>query len=557
MVRRRFASSPPFRRRGSLAAAASLLRSGVLAAGMLLAGGCRASGPEVPAQAPPPLPPLAAPAPSEALRLHAAVPPPPELQPSRPVLWVALAARLGPAEGPVGGRGGADPLRLVAAGGPLTLVDGAGKRLSAPSFLLRWRWQPLNQPFTVRRQVLGPFASYESAEAVARRWQAAGVSPRIARPAEWEVWAPAEAAPLPGTAPRLQQWTVARQLVLELPAASGGQGLTGPVRIEAPGGLRWQGGVYAGPFRLLEDAHGGWSLVEEVALERYLEGVVPHEIGAGAPAAAQAAQAVLARTWALRNRHRYTVDGYHLCADTQCQVYSDPSQVSARLRQAIAASRGQVLRYAGEPIHAVYHASNGGVAAGLEEAWDGTALPYLRPFADGDAAFAQQLALPLSEARLGALLRSWRGVYGADHPRFRWQRRLTAARLAEALAARGEAVGAPRSLKVLERGPSGRVLALEIRGSTGAVVLRRDAIRRTLRELPSTLFLLAPAGPGAWAVDGGGFGHGAGLSQAGAIDLAQRGWSSQRILEHYYPGARLQPLGEADPAPAPSAGGGL
>jgi SpoIID/LytB domain protein len=301
--------------------------------------------------------------------------------------------------------------------------------------------------------------------------------------------------------------------------------------------------VYTGPFQLLEDAHGGWSLVEEVALERYLEGVVPHEIGAGAPAAAQAAQAVLARTWALRNRHRYTVDGYHLCADTPCQVYSDPSQVSARLRQAIAASRGQVLRYAGEPIHAVYHASNGGVAAGLEEAWDATAVPYLRPFADGDAAFARQVALPLPEARLAALLRSWPGVYGADHPRFRWQRRLTAARLAEALAARGEAVGTPRSLRVLERGPSGRVLALEIGGSTGTVVLRRDGIRRSLRDLPSTLFQLTPAGPGAWMVEGGGFGHGAGLSQAGAIDLARRGWSSQRILQHYYPGAALQPLG--------------
>jgi SpoIID/LytB domain protein len=60
--------------------------------------------------------------------------------------------------------------------------------------------------------------------------------------------------------------------------------------------------------------------------------------------------------------------------------------------------------------------------------------------------------------------------------------------------------------------------------------------------LPSTLFLLAPAGEGAWWVDGGGFGHGVGLSQAGAIDLARRGWSSDRILQHYYPGARLQPL---------------
>jgi SpoIID/LytB domain protein len=56
------------------------------------------------------------------------------------------------------------------------------------------------------------------------------------------------------------------------------------------------------------------------------------------------------------------------------------------------------------------------------------------------------------------------------------------------------------------------------------------------------LFTLTPAGEGVWRLEGGGFGHGAGLSQAGAIDLARRGWSSDRILQHYYPGTALQPL---------------
>ena len=72
-------------------------------------------------------------------------------------------------------------------------------------------------------------------------------------------------------------------------------------------------------------------------------------------------------------------------------------------------------------------------------------------------------------------------------------------------------------------------------------MLRLDAIRRTLRQLPSTLFVVRQQAPGLWLFDGGGFGHGAGLSQAGAIDLASRGWSRQQILEHYYPGTVLQP----------------
>jgi SpoIID/LytB domain protein len=95
---------------------------------------------------------------------------------------------------------------------------------------------------------------------------------------------------------------------------------------------------------------------------------------------------------------------------------------------------------------------------------------------------------------------------------------------------------------VLQRGPSGRVLALEIVGPGGRRVLRLDAIRRNLRLLPSTLFQITPAGPGRWLVEGAGFGHGAGLSQAGAIDLARQGWSTARILQHYYPGTSLVPL---------------
>jgi SpoIID/LytB domain protein len=100
---------------------------------------------------------------------------------------------------------------------------------------------------------------------------------------------------------------------------------------------------------------------------------------------------------------------------------------------------------------------------------------------------------------------------------------------------------------VADRGPSGRARTLRIEGSDGALSLRLDQIRRRLPMLPSTLFTLQTDGPSAWLVNGGGFGHGAGLSQAGAIDLARRGWSTERILGHYFPGTRLQPLKSLPP----------
>jgi len=454
------------------------------------------------------------------------------------VLWVALAARIGPGEGL--DAASAPPLRLQAAAGLLTLIDGRGQRFMAPQLLLYWRRSPLPVPLAIQRRVVGPLPSYETADQVARGWRAQGAAVAIAKPGDWEVWAPPSAPDPVGPLARLVSRTESSQLLLELRRSQGNVALAGPLRLEAPQGLQWQGGTYTGPFLLQADAHGTWSLVEQVPLERYLQGVVPHEIGAGSPPAALAAQAVLARTWALRNRHRFVVDGYHLCADTQCQVYSDPRQGGAEVSQAIAASAGQVLTEAGQPIQAVYHASNGGVAAGFEEVWRGNALPYLRPFADGPAAFSARFPIPLAPGRLGELLGDGDQAWGADHPVFRWQRRITADQLQAALGA--AAVGRPNRLKVLERGASGRVLALEIAGASGSRVLRLDAIRRTLRQLPSTLFSVSPAGPGVWSVQGAGFGHGAGLSQAGAIDLARRGWSRDRILEHYYPGTKLLPL---------------
>ena len=481
---------------------------------------------------------------------HRLVPPPPQAKADQ--LWVALDDHLG--------RGtrrdhSAPPLTLRSAGAsPLVLRVADGDPGAAPlatsaRLTLRWRLEPLAEPVKISRLVAGPFASFESADRVAQRWRDRGVKAVVAHPRDWEVWVPEQSVSLSGVEMRPWRQTIHAVVRPVLEGVKGGGSLRGPLLLEAPDGLRWKGGVMQGPFRLQPDAYGSWTLLEQVPLERYLEGVVPHEIGAGSPPAALQAQAVLARTWALANSHRFGVDGYHLCSDTQCQVYSDPRQAGPSVRQAIKATRGQVLQWNGRPISAVYHASNGGVMASAPEAWAMAPAVYLQAQADGDQAWREARSLPLDAAAVGALLRDGAGAYGVDHPLFRWSRTYSAQQLRVALDA--PELGAIQALTVTERGPSGRVLSLRIQGDgpQSPLVLRLDAIRRRLRRLPSTLFVLDSVGPGLWRFRGGGFGHGAGLSQAGAIDLATRGWSAQRILEHYYPGAVLTPVPTAGKAP--------
>ena len=476
---------------------------------------------------------------------HPSVADPPPVEGPEPVLWVALGDHLGAAQT-------AAPLNLRAFAGSLSLRDATGEQGSGSGFVISWRSVPLDRPLPLARRIAGPYASFESADRVASRWRDLGISAEVAHPKEWEVWAP-EGSPVPeGLAVRDWQGTVTSTVEPVLQTPEGGRPLQGPLLIEASDGLLWAGGRFEGPFRLQRDAYGSWTLVEQVPVERYLEGVVPHEIGAGSPMAALQAQTVLARTWALANSHRFSIDGYHLCSDTQCQVYSDPRHAGSAVREAIAATQGKLLSLNNQPISAVYHATNGGMMAAGPEAWAMQPSIYLRAKPDGDEGWRNRHPLPLQQRKVvEALLADRSGAYGQRHPRFRWTRTLSGPALRQALGAAADPLVSPLQLKVMERGASGRVLALQISGSSDVapVILKLDAIRRTLRTLPSTLFVLEPQGAERWLVVGGGFGHGAGLSQAGAIDLAWRGWPVERILSHYYPGTVYGPL--STPAHSP------
>ncbi len=468
---------------------------------------------------------------------HRHVPMAPRLTKSNPVLLVGLQAYLGQG---IKETFSASELRLVSAGAkPLVLKDADGLVHKSSQITIKWRKVPLQAAQKFSRQVLGPFSSYESAQRVFLKLNKnQKESAVIARPKDWEVWL-VNQGPLLNNSEAFTLTTLLKDEIRPVLRGTGGELLlSGPIQIEAPEGLLWKGGVYWGPFSLKPDAYGTWTFVEHVPLERYLQGVVPHEIGSGSPSAALSAQAVLARTWALANSKRFSVDGYHLCSDTQCQVYKDPSKASSRIKSSIINTAGKILRWKGKPINAVYHASNGGVSAAGTEAWAIDPLPYLRSYPDGSVQWNQSFRTPLDNNRLKEMLQRQEGANGTKHPRFRWARKVSSFQFKTFLLPLRKSAFVPETIKVLERGPSGRVVALEIGfpAEEPPIILKLDEIRRYLTILPSTLFVVNKVGEETWEFLGGGFGHGAGLSQAGAIDLAQQGWSPKQILKYYYPG---------------------
>jgi len=301
---------------------------------------------------------------------------------------------------------------------------------------------------------------------------------------------------------------------------------------------------YRGRLQVVRD-RAGLTLVNRVALESYLAGVVGVEMGPRRPNEVQAllAQAVVSRTVGLRNRGRWESLGFDLWGDVRDQAYGGVGAEHPTVRDAVRRTAGQVIRYQGEVIDAFFHSTCGFSTAGLAEAFaTSQGRPYLRPVSDASGG----------------------DTYYCDiAPHFRWREewdraalRAVLARTLPAFADVGSDGGSddtlPRitDLRVTRTTRSGRVgeLRIDLEGGREVRVAASD-VRRVLRPdtgrwLGSSAFQLQVArrdGEVSEVVaSGAGWGHGVGMCQWGAVGRARAGQDYRRILETYFPGTRVE-----------------
>lgn len=316
---------------------------------------------------------------------------------------------------------------------------------------------------------------------------------------------------------------VRRRLLLFRPTDSAGVVLVD--------GRAYRGAIEVAP------AGDGVRVVNVVAMEDYLVGVVGAELGhrSADEAAAVQAQAVVARTYAMRNADRWKESGFDLLAGTGSQMYRGVNDEDAIARAAVEATAGEILIYGGEPIDAFYSSTCGGTSEAGGAVFVAGDRPYLRAQPDLDADG-----------------RAWCRI----SPRFEWRENWNADQLRRILRRTLAAEGLPTAragdldaMRVLDRTPSGRVGELEMVGSRGRTMVRGSAIRRVLAPtsggiLESTDFTVRISRRGgrieSLRVDGRGLGHGVGLCQWGAIGRARAGQGYRPILMHYFPGTDLQ-----------------
>ncbi|MCE9577887.1 MAG: SpoIID/LytB domain-containing protein [Deltaproteobacteria bacterium] len=307
---------------------------------------------------------------------------------------------------------------------------------------------------------------------------------------------------------------------------------------------------YWGRVYVTLDRGGALVAVNAVPEDKLLAGLVPAEMMASSPDAALEAQAIAARTELLAKLgHRDPTDPFLLCSTQACQVYAGAGHESPRTTRAVEKTRGLVmLRDGGGLADARYSASCGGHSEDNDWIWGGDPDPSLR----GRPDTAEGGMSRVDGEHLDAFLDSephdsWCGRGKGAKGKFRWTEKVSAADLDARIAVEYPKVGHVLALVPDGRGVSGRIKSLTIKGDKGTAVADGDLhIRRLLGGLKSTLFKVTAEGPArsptGWVFRGAGFGHGVGMCQTGAIEMAAAGKSRTEILGHYYRGTHLHRL---------------
>ncbi|NUO65056.1 MAG: SpoIID/LytB domain-containing protein [Gemmatimonadaceae bacterium] len=339
---------------------------------------------------------------------------------------------------------------------------------------------------------------------------------------------------------------------------------TNPIRVvPTSGDLTIDGDPYRGVGEVRLNSAGTLTAVNELPIEDYLLGVVPRELGPIAFPYLEAlkAQAVAARTYAYANLGKRRNDGYDLTATTSDQVYGGKGAEYPLSSQAVTETAGVVATYQGKLIEALYSSTTGGFTANSEDVYNSAPVPYLRgvPDAQRGQAFEHVPSLDVfrNHSNPISLRNASEGDFEADWSKYhRWYVDWSKAEMAAVVANYFKVdPGEVLEVNVVDRSGSGRALTLQFVTTNGTFAETKDRIRSALKfynssnaltSLYSTLFYIQPVVDRktktvtGWEAWGGGWGHGVGLSQTGAVGMAEKGASYDEILHHYYQGIELE-----------------
>jgi stage II sporulation protein D len=301
---------------------------------------------------------------------------------------------------------------------------------------------------------------------------------------------------------------------------------------EAPAGV-YAEASYRGSVIIAADGPA-FSVLNYVAVDDYLRGVVPLEVGKGSEEVIEAvkAQAVAARTYTYRKMQENSGNSFDLSATVSDQVYGGVAAESEVCNRAIHSTQGEVMVFHDSLIYAYYHSTCGGRTANIEDVWNKSGMPYLRSVEDGDGPYCSQSASFTWEEQ-------W------PVPQFSFIVNKYSREAFPQNPCRGEI----RDISIRSKFQCGRTRELCISTSEGLFVYGGDKLRFALRRntsgfpiLKSSLLTDAKVSGGTVVIRGRGYGHGVGMCQTGALGRARRGQGYKDIVKAYYAGIEIKKI---------------
>ena len=262
--------------------------------------------------------------------------------------------------------------------------------------------------------------------------------------------------------------------------------------------------TYEGDLVVTLDKTKKLQLINDVEFETYLAGVVQSEIY-GNQTDIFRVQAIISRTWALRNINKHSKDGYNFCDHVHCQAYLNRCVRPDIMLGTMQSSGETIVDSAGHLIETPFHSNSGGQTANSEDVWR-SALPYLRSVPDTFSYSMRQ-----SNWVKVVTKNEWLNYFAKTH-----------------------------KLDISQ--DSIRDSLLNFKQETRKAKLFNIPLTRIRVDfkLKSTFFSTTyDSATNNVTISGHGYGHGVGLSQEGTIRMVSLGIAYDSIIRHYYTGAHL------------------
>lgn len=268
--------------------------------------------------------------------------------------------------------------------------------------------------------------------------------------------------------------------------------------------------------KLIVTINNKLTVINEVDLEEYLYGVVPREVDWDWHLELLKAQAVVARSFALKKFFENKQSPYHLTSDITSQVYDGVNAEKKTTNFAVDTTKGEVIIYKDKIINAYYHSNCGGHTENVGDVWETPIVPEYLKGVECD--------------------------YGKDDPTYHWSKTLTKEYIKKRLNNAGYKIQNIKKISIQEKSKIGRVKIFVIYTDTGNILITGSKLRLILNPFifRSTMITKLKNNDDSIYIEGKGWGHGVGMCQWGAKELAENGKSYIEIIKFYYPGCKIE-----------------